>query len=109
MGGAGGRWTRGDHAFAFFYRLNLGLRTFFGIVVAVIFENQHLHRVGGSSRRRRPWWGSEVDVTRVSRTKLKLLITVCGPKEVVFQICKDGLEEFYDLTESDLTRVSCLT
>lgn len=39
-----------------FYRLHLGLRMFFGIIVAVIFENQHLHRVSGSSRQRRPWW-----------------------------------------------------
>lgn len=31
--------------------------------------------------------GSEVDFSHVSSPKLKLLITVCGPKEVVFQIC----------------------
>lgn len=108
-GGAGGRWTRGDHAFAFFYRLNLGLRTFFGIVVAVIFWEPALAQSRWLFQTEEAVVGSEVDVTRVSRTKLKLLITVCGPKEVVFQICKDGLEEFYDLTESDLTRVSCLT
>lgn len=39
-----------------FRRLDLGLRMFLGIIVAVTFENQHLHRVGGSSQMDRLWW-----------------------------------------------------
>lgn len=77
-----------------FYRLSSGLRMFFGIIVAVIVEKQHLHRVSGSSQMEEATVGSEVDFAHVSSTKLKLLITVCGPKEELFQICRKDSRNF---------------
>lgn len=54
--------------------------------------------------------GSEVDVTRASPGQNSNCSSLCVDQKKWFsKFARDGLEEFYDLTESDLTRVSCLT